>query len=427
MASLKISALRIPWLAVVASWAILDPQLTTAQALDLSTCSSDLRRSGLTGQGRLTQCPLPIDEDSAIDTGIWRPWKRRPYCVEPFMTDEEVFGPEFCLYTFEPFREDQGLTIITTPALAANTIDALDDAAVPTKLRSHSHPSAIGSQGNLTFAVKEVPGKEKGLVAQRRIQRWEVVLVDYPVMLAHMDLFDVVGSEVRQDLLERALHQLPEQQQSGILSLARSKGGEPVEDILRTNIFGVELGEQIQHLGLFPLGSVSLDTREIQLTGTDEISESIMTADRNVPLGLSYQERKEDLKNWGFSCTCSLCSASKSQRTISDQNRDRLQDIYHELNESATGKANLTTDAVTELAREMEALVREEGLQAQLIVHYGAVARAYMRVSDLEAARKYVDLCEDLWRRYAGEEPDYLAGMYQLRHELRERENKDVR
>lgn len=68
----------------------------------------------------------------------------------------------------------------------------------------------------------------------------------------------------------------------------------------------------------------------------------------------------------------------------------------------------------------------EEGLEAQLLVYYGVVARAYMRVGELGAARRYVDLSEDLWMRYAGEEQDYLAGMEQLRHELKEREKMAV-
>ncbi|KAK6956121.1 hypothetical protein Daesc_001391 [Daldinia eschscholtzii] len=261
-------------------------------------------------------------------------------------------------------------------------VDALDDAVVPPKLRDHPSSSlATEGRNDPAYVIKDVPGKGKGLVAQRQIRKWEVVLVDYPVMLAHMGLFDVVGPELREDVLERALRQLPEEQQSDILSLARSTGGETIEDILRTNIF-------------------------------------------DVPLGLSYEDRKEELKNWGFSCTCTLCASSKKQRAASDKNRARLQDIYHELNDSASGKSNLTISIIEQLTEELESLVATEKLEAQLLVHYSAVARAYMRIAELDSARRYVELCEDLWVQYAGEEDDYLAGMHQLRHELNEREKK---
>ncbi|OTA96847.1 hypothetical protein M434DRAFT_49351, partial [Hypoxylon sp. CO27-5] len=386
----------------------------------------------------LPTCPLPVDEESAIDTGSWAPWKRRPYCVEPFMQDADVGGPQFCVYAFEPFRRAQGgLSIVTTPVLAATVVNSLDDSVVPPKLRDHPSSSLAaaaekeeeeGEEGNRTaFAIRDVPGKGKGLVAQREIRKWELVLVDYPAMLAHMDLLDVVGAETRQDLLERALKQLPERQQGELLSLARTHGGEPIEDILRTNIFGVELGIEIPHLGLFPIASRinhdcrpnvfwrwSVRTLTVEVIAMRDIETGEEITQSYVPLGLSYEDRKEDLKNWGFSCACSLCTASKSERSASDKRRARLQHIYHELNEGATGKAELTADTIYGLADEMESLVREEKLEAQLLVHYGAVARAYMRAGKLEEARKYVELCEDLWVRYAGEEEDYLAGMHQL-------------
>ncbi|KAI1409834.1 SET domain-containing protein [Hypoxylon sp. FL1857] len=425
----------ISWVALLA---IFNPRSTLAQVLGASTCSSPGRHSVFSSRHILSSCPLPVDEESAIDTGSWAPWKRRPYCVEPFMQSDEVTGPQFCVYTFEPFRGDKGLSIVTTPVLAATVVNSLDDSIVPPKLRDHAS-SSLEAEGrdSPAFTIKDVPGKGKGLVAQRQIRKWDVVLVDYPAMLAHMDLFDIVGDETRQDLLERALKQLSEKQQGELLSLARSHGGEPIEDILRTNIFGVELGIEIPHLGLFPIASrlnhdcrpnvfwrwsVRTLTVEVIAMRDIEIGEEITQS--YVPLGLSYEDRKEDLKNWGFSCSCSLCTSTKSDRAASDKHRARLQHIYHELNEGATGKAELTADTIYGLVDEMESLVREEKLEAQLLVHYGAVARAYMRIGQLEAARKYVELCEDLWVRYAGEEEDYLAGMHQLRHELTEREKR---
>lgn len=133
-------------------------------------------------------------------------------------------------------------------------MDVLDDAIVPPKLKDHS---VEASQNSPPYTIGYIPNKGKGLIAQRQIRKWEVVFVDYPSLLVHLDVFDVVDAEARQDLLERALHQLPEHQRDVALALARSTGGEPIEDIMRTNIFGVEMGSDIQHLGLLPIGSVS--------------------------------------------------------------------------------------------------------------------------------------------------------------------------
>ncbi|KAI1455486.1 SET domain-containing protein [Annulohypoxylon moriforme] len=424
---------RVCWAGFIA---IINWPFSFAQLLDSSTCSSDSHRI----HHALPICPVPVDEESAAETGAWAPWKRRPYCLEPFMQDDDVTGPEFCLYTFAPFRGDQALSVITTPVLAATMVDALDDSAVPPGLRTHPSNS-LGAEGkrDLAFTVDDVPGKGKGLLAKRGIKKWDIVLVDHPALLAHMDIFDVLGSEIREDILEQALKQLPEEQREGIMALERSMGGEPIEDILKTNIFGVELGFEIPHLGLFPITSrinhdcrpnvfwrYSVRTLAVEVIAMRDIEPGEEITQSYVPLGLSYQDRTDDLRNWGFTCTCSLCAAGKRERAASDKHRQHLQHIYYSLNEGASGRSNITAAAVGELADEMESLVHEEGLEAQLLVYYGVVARAYMRVGELGVARKYVDLSEDLWMRYAGDEQDYQAGMQQLRHELTEREKMAV-
>ncbi|KAI0886333.1 SET domain-containing protein [Annulohypoxylon maeteangense] len=427
----------ISWAGILA---ILNLPFAIAQLLDPSICSSDSHKSLSGIHHGLPICPLPIDEDSVADTGSWVPWKRRPYCLEPFMQDDDVTGPQFCLYTFESFRGDQGLSVITTPVLAATMVDALDDSAVPLNLRNHpSNSLAAEGKRNLAFTIEDVPGKGKGLVAKRPIKKWDIVLVDHPALIAHMDIFDVLGSEIREEILEQALKQLPEEQREEVMALERSMGGEPIEDILKTNIFGVELGFEIPHLGLFPIASrinhdcrpnvfwrYSVRTLAVEVIALRDIEPGDEITQSYVPLGLSYQDRTDDLKNWGFTCTCALCAASAHSRTTSDKHRQQLQHIYYTLNEGASGRSNITSGAISSLAGEMESLVRDEGLEAQLLVYYGVVARAYMRVGELDAARRYVEMSEELWMRYAGQEEDYLAGMQQLRYELGERERMAV-
>ncbi|KAI1759589.1 SET domain-containing protein [Hypoxylon sp. FL1150] len=424
--------------AFLACLVIFTTKSTLADIQDPTTCSSVSHGSLLDIPPEFLTCPLPMDEDSAFDTGSFSPWKRRPYCVEPAQDDTP--GPQFCLYTFEPFRGDQGLSVITTPALAASMIDALDDSVVPPKYRDHpSSFSTADGQGGPAYVVKDVPKRGKGLVAQRPIRKWDVVLVDYPALLTHMDVFAAVDDESRADLLDQALQQLPKAQQNKIFSLARSTGGEPIEDVLRTNIFGVELGLEIPHSGLYPIGSrinhncspnvfwrYSVKTLAVEVIAMRDIEVGEEITQSYVPLGLSYKDRKEGLDNWSFTCTCSLCAASKSQRAATDKRRERLLNIYHELNDGAAGKINLTEPAVMEMTSEMESLIHDEKLEAQQLVYYGVVARAFMRIGELLAARKYVELCEDLWVRYAGDDQNYLAGMYQLRHELTEREKKAI-
>lgn len=261
MAFISIHTTHYHWSAILAFLIISAAHSALADILDPTVCSLGFHGSLPGISPEFSACPLPIDEDSAFDTGSFSPWKRRPYCVEPAQDDAP--GPQFCLYTFEPFRGDQGLSVITTPALAASMVDALDDSVVPPKLRDHPSSFLVAEgQRSPAYVIKDVPKRGKGLVAQRPIKKWDVVLVDYPVLLTHMDVFGAVDDESRADLLEQALQQLPKTQQDEVFSLARSTGGEPIEDILRTNIFGVELGLEIPHSGLYPIGSVSTRAQE---------------------------------------------------------------------------------------------------------------------------------------------------------------------
>ncbi|KAI0010797.1 SET domain-containing protein [Xylariaceae sp. FL0662B] len=417
------TALRI---ATIIHW-----QLTNANTFDPTICSADTLDSLASRWNRT--CPLPIYEDAVHELGKWSPWTARPYCIEPLVKD--VAAPPFCLYTFEPFRENQGLSVITAPDVAAGMIDALDDSIVPPKHRSHpSSPLANGEQDALAYEVKDLPGKGKGLVARRRISKFEVVMVDYPALITRLDLFHALGPELRQDVLERALHQLPERQLEEVLALARSTGSEPIEDTFRTNIFGIDLNN-VPHLGIFTRASrinhecmpnvywrYSVQSLTVEIVAMQDIEAGDEIVQSYVPLGLSYNDRKEDLKNWGFDCTCSLCASSEKQRALSDERRDRLQQIYYQLTEDL----DLTSKGIGKLVKEMLSLVEKEQLEPQLLVYYGVVARAYMDINDLGAARKYVALCEELWIQYGGEDDDSLEGIQQLRRDLTKREIEEA-
>jgi len=81
-------------------------------------------------------------------------------------------------------------------------------------------------------------------------------MVDYPTIIAQMDFWEALGEDQIRAVLQRAIQQLPSEQQDIVMSLDRSTGGGLVQDILNTNIFGIEL-DGVMHMGLYPLSSVS--------------------------------------------------------------------------------------------------------------------------------------------------------------------------
>lgn len=149
--------------------------------------------------------------------------------------------------------------MITTPALAASLVDFLDDATVSPRFRGDlAGPNRTQQYQDAKYEVRDLPGRGKGLVAAQRFSQLETILVGFPVLIVRIDFVnqDRYTERQKRRLMRASVDRLPAAQKEAVMALARSTGGEPILDILRTNGFGVEIGG-VQHLALFPDGSVS--------------------------------------------------------------------------------------------------------------------------------------------------------------------------
>jgi hypothetical protein len=208
--------------------------------------------------GERQTCSKPVNVLNLTQRADWAPWSHKPYC--PGARNASNPAEQFCVYTSATFRGHHGISLVTSPELSSIIGDTLDDSVVPPALRDHiSSPlmSDITPPGDLPYVVKDLPGRGKGVVATRNISRWEIVMVSFPAIMAPMEFLDTdnLRDKDKVNLLARVVRRLPQHEQKTIFSLARSVGGALVEDILRTNIFGVEVNG-IQYMALFPGGSV---------------------------------------------------------------------------------------------------------------------------------------------------------------------------
>ena len=161
---------------------------------------------------------------------------------------------EFCLYTSSSFHDGLGTSLITEPHIAASLVDAIDDPGIEWQWRTHPNGSRFDARAEPPFEVRDLPGKGKGVVATRDIEAGEVLMVDFVAFLGNLDFFRAMSIGDTRKLFLQAFDQLPDQ--SRIMSLARSSGGMVLDDILRTNGFGIRL-DRVQHLALLPGISVS--------------------------------------------------------------------------------------------------------------------------------------------------------------------------
>jgi len=202
------------------------------------------------------QAPTPariVDDTTGNDSGT--PWANDPYCLVPRSVGEQE---KFCVYSAPSFNEARGLSLITLPEIAASLAAGVQNPTSAGHARRHlagQHKYRPKEEPELPYVVREVRGKGIGVVAKRDIKQFELVMTGLPAMVVDNDLFPSLEQEnppdVSWSLFEKALEHLTDQQR--FLSLARSMPQElhAVDDIIRTNAFGVTINGR-RHKVLYP-------------------------------------------------------------------------------------------------------------------------------------------------------------------------------
>lgn len=110
------------------------------------------------------------------------------------------------------------------------------------------------------YEILELPGKGMGCVARRLIRKGEVIARGWPALLLHAQLSFIPE---REDLIDMAVEELGPNMRERIMKLSGGERGGKIEHVLRSNVFGVEVGGE-SHIALFPELSVSRNKKETQ-------------------------------------------------------------------------------------------------------------------------------------------------------------------
>ncbi len=203
---------------------------------------------------------LPVDDSDELADSL--PWTNEPYCLRPRSIGSDE---TFCVYSSSVFNENSGISLITTPDIAASLVEAIQRPTAAWEnrrdLAGQKEPEydENGFEVELPYEVVEIPGRGMGVVATRKIKQFDVIMVSYPAMIADNAFFppeeEMTPTEGPR-LFQRALDQLGNQER--FLNLAQSMGGDVhvVEDVIRTNAFGLYLNGK-GHKGLYPEIAVS--------------------------------------------------------------------------------------------------------------------------------------------------------------------------
>ncbi len=198
---------------------------------------------------RQRMCPLQVEEADAIKSENMSPWTHTPSCR--FMMEIGKGKQEFCVYTSSKFNRNKGISFVATPATAATVVAAVQNSTAVLQARSRF------AGGKIPYAVRDLAGRGKGVVATRPIKQFETFMEDFPSLVVDSAFLPVNTTPPAEtaDLFNLATDQLGDRER--VLSLAVT-GGERnvVADVILTNAFGLSLNER-DHKGLYPDIAVS--------------------------------------------------------------------------------------------------------------------------------------------------------------------------
>ena len=116
------------------------------------------------------------------------------------------------------------------------------------------------------------------------------------------------------------------------------------------------------------------------------------------------------IREWGFDCSCPLCSASPSQIAASDRRRQRIQYIIALLSSDKNRNYKTVNDLVVEILD----LCEKEGLAAQVGDIHRVIANFYARMGDIESAKRHGTLAAQKLSHYSGFDGDRTVSAIQF-------------
>ncbi|KAK0609578.1 hypothetical protein B0T17DRAFT_134101 [Bombardia bombarda] len=410
-------------------------------AISLQTqCPSDFISPS---PSRHRSCPVPVDDETGHDSSP-RPWTHPPYCLTPHLPTSSAAVDKLCVYTSSSYNDNSGISIIATPETAAALANAVQNPLPAWHARQHiarrgrlqSHELSRKDTKNdkaspLPYTVITIPGKGQGVVATRHIAQFETILTSFPAMVVDNELFPVEEDEgppaEGPRLFQRALERLSDRERFEDLARSRREaehGVHIVEDVIRTNAFGITTPDGKEAKGLYPeiarLNHACDPNAYPRFTKADLAMSAVATRDilpgeeitiSYVPLGMPTPYRHSSLSNWGFTCTCSLCTSPTSARQASDARRERLVEIFFSMREPSTHY-----DTLVELTKEFVEIVKVERLEAKVGEYYQAFMKIYYEFGDVESALRYAQTALRYAELFADPDGGFCTG---LRGDLR--------
>jgi hypothetical protein len=177
-------------------------------------------------------------------------WSHEPHCRTS--TTLNHIGEKFCVYTSN-ITSDYGLSLILAPKHAQKAKKHLAKTSLDKFLKQHK--AEILRSEPTPWKVVDIPGKGKGLVATRRIEKHETFMIDHAAIILDTNVDDSILGP----LMKIAVDQLQTPDMFPSLSSKPDVHSSSTleQNIMQANAFGTTLAG-IPTRSLFPLVAVRL-------------------------------------------------------------------------------------------------------------------------------------------------------------------------
>ncbi|OJJ07802.1 hypothetical protein ASPVEDRAFT_47009 [Aspergillus versicolor CBS 583.65] len=288
----------------------------------------------------------------------------------------------YCIYSDLDFSGSRGISFLTTPEM---------EGIFRESIQKHKLSDRLTGIAVDAFEQRDIPGKGVGLVAKRFLQRGELIIREPPALIVHLDAESELPDSTRFEMQQAGVEALPADTKLEVLGLMGHFGGDPIEDRLDTNAFGVMLGgSEAEHRALLTQTSrLNHDCRPSCILNFNPrtLTASVYTV-RDIRPGeelsisyidtrTTYAKRHAAIQSWGFTCSCAACTLPPGDRFLSD---DRIQQIKHYTAELKDWSNR--SQAAPEIAEALIRLYQEEQIFYYIGDAYRLAAHTYSGVRD---------------------------------------------
>lgn len=216
-----------------------------ALALAALASANKLDLPGWDVLGQVSFGPDPFQPSRTTQVESKSPWISSPEC-----RSIDNGTDAYCVYSSRDFAKGRGISILSTPG-QIKYIEQL-----PAFSKKDAHVAGENTQPCPPFEEKELPGRGRGLIANKTLHRGDRIFAHTPVLLLDDDAFqdldnsDVIGLE------NTAVKRLPPSSNSMFWELYGQPIADPASDRIDTNAFEVEIDE-VTHYAVFPEIAVS--------------------------------------------------------------------------------------------------------------------------------------------------------------------------